>query len=387
MAGSTPFLVTDEDDARLVIDNAARFVINRIAPQAAAFNGKPLPADDARRLLASLQPYGFLGALIPADDGGNGIDFLTTIRIYELLFRKFSGLGCLGFGTTVTAYNIWRDGTPAQREKYLDGLITGQLLSAQAATEPTGGSQPRGIRMTACADGGGYRLKGHKIWITNGCIADVIVAVAVTEEGATRRFIVDAPAKGLTATWIPMIGQETWGTSELIFNDVWVPADATLGEVGSGLDSLAIDFAVARCFAACAATALMAECLDHAVSYAREREQWGKKIGKHQLIQELISDSMVDLTVGRMLTERAARELATENRGGILPSMAKLVTSEAAQRVASNAIQIHGGLGLSREMPLEQLYRDARMFSIPDGTTQLQKLIIGRDVLGMSAFA
>lgn len=374
-------------ERQMILDSAEKFLNRHIAPVGAAQPAGPMARDHAASLLASLAPYGFLGTLVPERDGGTGLDFETTLMLYEALFRAHSGLGCIAFCGEVVGLSIHRDGTQWQKDTYLPGILSGRLLTAQAATEPAVGSNPRDIAMCARADGDGFVLNGRKIWITNGINADIIIVLTKDEGDRLCRFIVPADTPGLDRKALPTMGHETWGTAELGFENVRLPATAMLGQPGSGNRQVLQDFAVARCFVSASALATAQAAFDLAVAYARERRQWGKLIGEHQLVQEMVADSALDLALGRMMAHRAAAQIMEDGHGGSLPAMAKLFTSEAAVRVTSNAMQIFGGLGLSRDMPLERLFRDARMFPIPDGTSQIQKLIIAREVLGLSAFA
>lgn len=373
-----------DDTARAVIDAATAFLDGEIAPHAAQYREHMVPKERMHALLRSLAPFGFFGTLIPEEAGGSGLDFTTSIRLYEELFRVFPALAGTAFVNQMVGYGLHMDGTDEQKRRYLPGLLTGERIGCQAATEPEAGSNPKDIRMRATAERGGFRLKGRKVWISNGSIADFCIALVRTDDGQTNRMIIDRD--GYSARELETLGQRGWSTAELLFDDTWVPEGNRMTGAGAGAQQTLRDFTVARCFAAAMAVGTARAALDAAVDYARSRHQWGKPIGQHQLIQEMVADMATELDCARLLTYRAAWMVQGDRRADTQASMAKYYASEAALRIASKAVQIHGALGLSRDLPVESYFRDARMISIPDGTTQLQQLIIARNLLGMAAF-
>ena len=373
----------DETD-RGILDNATAFIEKELRAEAAGYRDQMVPKEVMHALLKRLGPFGFLGTLIPEADGGSGLGFLMSVRLYEQLFRVFPALAGTAFVNQMVGYGIFMDGTPEQKARYLPGLNAGEIIGCQAATEPETGSNPKDIRMRARNDADGYRLNGRKIWISNGSIADVCVVLVRTDDNRTNRMIVDRD--GFTARELETLGQRGWSTAELSFDDVWIPASQRMGGEGAGAHQTLRDFTVARCFAAVMGVGTAQAALDAAIVYARERRQWGKPIGQHQLIQEMVADMATELDCARLLTYRAAWMVEQGMRADTQAAMAKYYASEAALRIASKAVQIHGALGLSRDLPIESYFRDARMISIPDGTSQLQQLLIARNILGLAAF-
>src|SRR5574337_1099677 len=327
-----------DETARAVIDAATTFLDKEIAPYATQHREHLVPKAQMHDFVRSLAPFGFLGTLIPEGAGGSGLDFTVSIRLYEELFRVFPALAGTAFVNQMVGYGLHMDGTPAQKARYLPGVLNGKLIGCQAATEPEAGSNPKDIRMRAVADGAGSRLTGRKVWISNGSIADFCIALVRTDDGQTNRMIIDR--EGFTSRELETIGQRGWSTAAL----------------------------------------------EASIEYARTRRQWGKPIGQHQLIQEMVADMATELDCAKLLTYRAAWMVQRGQRADTQASMAKYYASEAALRIASKAVQIHGALGLSRDLPVEGYFRDARMISIPDGTSQLQQLILGRNLIGLPAF-
>lgn len=369
---------------RAILENASAFLENELRGDAGRHRDHMVPKEVMHALLKRLSPFGFLGTLIPEAEGGSGLGFLMSIRLYEELFRVFPALAGTAFVNQMVGYGLYMDGTSEQKTRYLPGLLSGDLIGCQAATEPETGSNPKDIRMRARRDGEGYRLNGRKIWISSGSIADFCMVLVRTDDNQTNRMIVDRA--GFTARELETLGQRGWSTAELNFDDVWIPESQRMGGQGAGAQQTLRDFTVARCFAAIMGVGTAQAALDAAINYARERHQWGKPIGQHQLIQEMVADMATELDCARLLTYRAAWMVQQGIRADTQASMAKYYASEAALRIASKAVQIHGALGLSRDLPVEGYFRDARMISIPDGTSQLQQLIIARNILGMAAF-
>jgi alkylation response protein AidB-like acyl-CoA dehydrogenase len=367
-----------------LIENARTFIKVKLTDEAARYRDTMIPKEEAKKLLKRIEPFGFMGSLIPGEEGGSGLDFLTTILLYEELFRVFPDLGGIAMVNQAVGYGIYTDGTPEQRKRYLPGLISGDLIGAQAATEDCAGSNPRAIRMQASSEGDGYRLNGRKLWISNGSISDFCIVLVRTDDGETNRLVVDADA--YTSREEHLMGQHAQSHAELNFENSWVPNSQLMGRSGEGAKSTIRDFSIMRCFVAIWSVGLAQAALEAAVKYAREREQWYKPIGQHQLVQEMIADMATELQCARLLAYRAAWMLDQKGPSETEASMAKYYCTEAAVRITSKAVQIHGALGLSRELPIEGYFRDARMMTIPDGTSQLQQLILARNILGMAAF-
>ncbi|MBI3993688.1 MAG: acyl-CoA/acyl-ACP dehydrogenase [Candidatus Lambdaproteobacteria bacterium] len=377
------------EEQRLAVDAARRFLEQDIRPYAEQYRDTVVPKPVMHELLRKIVPFGYIVGSIPERDGGMGLPVLTSGLLYEQLFRVFPGLAGTAFINEGFLLTLYHDGTPEQRARYLPGLMSGDLIGCSAITEPNVGSNVRNVSTKATPAGDGYVINGQKNWISNGGISDACIVVVRHEDAAKglNRFVVDREPHGYTTRELHKLGLNAWSTAEVFFDNARVPASAQVGAWGTGLKRTLQLFEWARCFVAITSVGIAQSALDHSLAYAQEREQWGKRIGQHQLIQDMIADMATELDCARLLTYRAMSLVDKGARCDTQTSMAKYYATEAAVRITSRAIQIHGAYGLSQEYPLEGLFRDARMMTIPDGTSQIQKLVIARNLLGgLSAF-
>jgi alkylation response protein AidB-like acyl-CoA dehydrogenase len=289
---------------------------------------------------------------------------------------------------STTIYNF---GSEEQRKRWLPDTFAARKVGAFALSEPNVGSDPAAGELTAKRDGDDWVLNGAKFWISNGSVADLIVVFAQTDPGARHKgmaaFVVDGDSAGLERRVIEdKLGLHASNTAALFFDAVRVPGDRLLGKAGDGFKIAQTSLESGRTSTAACAVGIIQSCLDACVAYAQHREQWGKPIAGHQLIQEMVADMATDCEAARLLTIEAAKvrdagQPATKN-----VVMAKHFATEAAVRAARTAISLHGGVGYLGEYPVEGLLRDAIGLSLYEGTTQIQKLILGRELLGVSAF-
>lgn len=338
-------------------------------------------------LLAQLRQFGYLGGRLPESAGGFGLDFSTWGMLFEELGYCWGSLRTILNITNGTIYRIADQGTPEQRAAYLEPVMAGRLKCCTGLSEPNVGSNLAGIE-TRCDDKGDHwLLNGRKLWITNGAFADFCVVAARTFssgcDGAISTFIVDRTHYEVRR--LDMMVLRCTGTAELAFNDVKLPKSALLGEEGkafskvlSGLDAARVNIAMGAVGAAQAA-------LDLSIEYAKTRRQFGRPIGSFQLVQKHIVDMTMKVEAARALSYNAARALDEGRNARTECSIAKLFATEAAFEVANIALQVHGGIGYSTEYPIERIFRDTRGGTIPEGTSEVQTLIIGREILGMSA--
>lgn len=378
------------DEQRMLKETVHRFLQKKIVPLASDLDRQgPLSKERAHSFLKQLVPFGYLGSTVPEDAGGAGLTFLTYGLLMEELRRAYASLGGVVGITASAARTIHRAGDPGQRGKYLGPLLSGEIIGCSGITEPDAGSDAAGIRTRALRCEGGYRLNGTKMWISNGTIADIVIAYASTDPQlgprGISRFIVGRKESPFLSREIRKMGVRSFPTAEIVFEDCFVPRAALLGKEGEAFKGALRNIQIARCMAAVSAVGIAQAAIDASVEYALGREQFGKPIASFQLIQEKIAEMVTETDAARLLAYRA---LDLIDRGGQFvkeASMAKYFATEAAVRVTSSAIQIHGAYGLSEEFPVERYFRDARVYTVPDGTTEIQKLIIGREVLGVSA--
>jgi alkylation response protein AidB-like acyl-CoA dehydrogenase len=341
-----------------------------------------------REALRKMAPLGLLSLQVPDEYGGAGLDtLLAAIAVEEI------GRVCGSTGLSISAHNglglgpIVRWGTPEQKAHYVPLLIDGEHLGALALTEPQAGSDLLGgVTTTAVRDGDAWLVNGQKAWITNPKYAPVITVLARTDAGAGSRgfsmILVDTAAAGLTIhppeKKMGLCGSPT---QMLTFENVRVPLDRLLGDEGAGFQQTMQTLDAGRVSIGALSLGLAQGAFEEMVSYARERHAFGEPIANKQAIQELIADAAVEIDAARLLVYRAAWLRDSGRDYTKAAAIAKLKASEVAEKVCFDAIQVHGSYGYSREYPVERMYRDQRLMSIGEGTSQIQRLVIARQVL------
>ncbi|MFD3476085.1 acyl-CoA dehydrogenase family protein [Streptomyces sp. NPDC058695] len=369
---------------------AKDFVAREITPNVVGWDR----AEEVDRgIVKKLGDVGFLGLTIDEVYGGSGGDHLAYCLVTEELGRGDSSVrGIVSVSLGLVAKTIQSYGTEEQKREWLPRLTAGEALGCFGLTEPGTGSDAGSLTTRAVRDDGGdYVINGSKMFITNGTWADVVLLFARStgapgHKGVTA-FLVPTDTPGLTRRTIHgKLGLRGQATAELVLEDVRVPASAMLGPEGKGFAVAMSALAKGRMSVAAGCVGIAQAALDAAVGYAAEREQFGKSIASYQLVQELISDISVDVDAARLLTWRVADLIDRGEDFATAASKAKLFASEAAVRCANNALQVFGGYGYIDEYPVGKLLRDARVMTLYEGTSQIQKLIIGRALTGVSAF-
>ena len=342
-------------------------------------------------VLKKMAPIGFLGGPIPEEYGGMGVDFISHAIITEAIGRADSSVRTtLSVQISLVEITILKFGTEEQKRTWLPRLCTGEVIGCFGLTEPAVGSDATRLQATAQRDGDSWILNGRKMWISNGSVSKLALVFVNADPSKGH--------KGITAFLIdreksPYGSQALHGkldlrssdSSELILDNVRVPDAMRLGEVGAGFKIAMAALDSGRYSVAAGAVGQAQAAIDASVAYATQRKAFGKLIAAHQLVQELIADMVVETEAARLLVFRAGH---LKNKGVASTretSIAKLYAGEIAQRACDNAIQIHGGYGFSDEFPVERLWRDARVNRLYEGTTQIQKLIIGRFATGIDA--
>jgi alkylation response protein AidB-like acyl-CoA dehydrogenase len=348
-----------------------------------------LTKDTATSLFKKLMPFGYLVGFLPEEYGGSIIEAKTEGVLLEELARAWAGLA----GTLFIAAGFWwllnEAGSPEQKERLLPLAASGDYIGCLAITEANVGSDVAGVETTAILDGDKYILNGTKMWISNGSIADAAFVLATTDKTlgalAMSFFLIEKDKSPFTARELHKLGLRSFPTSELSFDDCPVPKENLL-DPGSGYQRTMAFFDVSRAMVGVFATGIAQASIDASIKYAQDRTQFGRPIGSFQMVQEMLVDMIAETEAGRLLSFRALDLLDKGEKCRWQSSLAKAYATEAAVRTTSKAIQIHGAMGLSEEYPVERYFRDARTLTIPDGTTQMQKLIVGRDALGIRAF-
>ena len=363
---------------------AARFADRELAPHAAEWDRREWVD---RSVVKQLGQLGFLGLTIPEEYGGSGGDHVTYCLVLEELGRGDSAVrGLVSVSLGLVAKTIAGYGEPSQRDEWLPPLAAGDALGCFALTEPGTGSDAGSLTTRAVRDGDDWLISGSKIFITNGTWADVALTFARAEEGITA-FLVPTDRPGLTRREVHgKLGLRGQPTAELTYDGVRVPDGARLGEPGKGFRIAMAALAKGRMSVAAGCVGIAQGCLDAAVAYAGQRTQFGKPIAGHQLVQQLLSRIAVDTAAARLLVWRVADLIDRGEPFATESSMAKLFASEAAVRAANDALQVFGGYGYVDEYPVGKYLRDARVTTLYEGTSQIQQLLIGRALTGVSAF-
>ncbi|MGW4311771.1 acyl-CoA dehydrogenase family protein [Streptomyces sp. NPDC004491] len=379
--------LSEEQDA--VRQLAEDFVAREITPHVVEWD-RAESVDKA--IVEKLGALGFLGLTIPEEYGGSGGDHLAYCLVTEELGRGDSSVrGIVSVSLGLVAKTIASWGSEEQKRQWLPKLTSGEAVGCFGLTEPGTGSDAGNLGTKAVRDGDDYVINGSKMFITNGTWADVVLLFARTGDTPGHRgvsaFLVPADAPGLTRRTIHgKLGLRGQATAELVLEGVRVPASTLMGPEGKGFSVAMSALAKGRMSVAAGCVGIAQAALDAAVRYAGEREQFGRSIASYQLVQELISDISVDVDAARMLTWRVADLVDRGQDFATAASTAKLFASEAAVRAANNALQVFGGYGYIDEYPVGKLVRDARVMTLYEGTSQIQKLIIGRALTGVSAF-
>jgi alkylation response protein AidB-like acyl-CoA dehydrogenase len=380
---------TLSDEQQLIRQTARAFCDAEIAPFAAEWD-RTETID--RAIVGKLAGLGFLGAALPEEHGGMGLDMVSYALVVEEIGRADSNVrGIVSVSNGLYGKSIAKWGTEEQKARLLPPLAAGEALGCYALTEPGAGSDPGGLETRAEREGDEWVISGQKIFITLGSWATNALVFARTGEPGPRGitcFVVPADAKGFEARPIKgKLGLRAQDTAELFLDGVRVPDENRLGELGSGFKVAmsALDHGRISLGAGCVGIAQ--GCLDASVAYTKERKQFGRPVASFQLVQELLADMAVETEAARMLVWRAAATADRGERHTVEASYAKYFASEVAVRAANAAVQAHGGYGYIDEYPVGKYLRDARVTTLYEGTSQIQKLLIGRALTGENAFA
>jgi alkylation response protein AidB-like acyl-CoA dehydrogenase len=380
------FSLTPEQE--LIRDSAREFCEREIVPHARDWDR----AEDLDRpIVSKLASTGYLGATLPTEHGGMGLDTISYCLLMEELGRADSSVrGIVSVNLGLVGKTIVKWGTDEQKREWLPKLASGEALGCYALTEPGAGSDPAGLVTRAERDGDSWVVSGSKIFITLGSWAGLALVFARTgDEGARGLtcFLVATETPGFSATPIKgKLGLRAQDTAELALDGVRVPDVNRLGGEGDGFKVAMSALDNGRISLAAGCVGIAQGCLDACIRYANERRQFGKSISSFQLVQELLADMSVELEAARLLTWRAATLADSGARHTLESSVAKYYASEVAVRAANAAVQVHGGYGYVDEYPVGKYLRDARVTTLYEGTSQIQKLIIGRALTGESAF-
>lgn len=370
-------------EQRAVRDTVREFTVEELRPIAEAHDAEQTFPEDAWDALADLD---LTGLTVPEEYGGYDADMVT----YSVVNEELAG-GMLAVATALSVHCLATSciaefGTEGQRERWLPEMVDGRPVGAFALSEPSAGSNPAEMETVARREGDEYVLDGKKQWITNGERSGVVVLFAKTDPddpGSITQFLVEKDRDGLAVgKKEDKLGLRASDTTTLLLDDVRIPAENRLTEEGRGLSAALSTLTGGRVAIAAQSAGLAAAALEQAVAYTQEREQFDQPISKFQSVRHTLAEMRTRVRASRLLTRDAARRLAAGEEARAAASMAKFFASESAVRVAEEAVQLHGGYGYMREAGVERLYRDAKITTIYEGTTEIQKKIIARELLG-----
>lgn len=372
------------EDQILLQETIRDFVEKEVKPFTKGWDEKEeVPLSTIKKLGA----MGIMGMAVDPKYGGAGLDTVSIAMVVEELARADGGLSL-----TVAAHNglgcghIARFGSEEQKQKYLPDLASGKKLGGWALTEPASGSDAAGMKTTAKKDGNNWILNGTKMFITNGSVGETFVILAVTDPAKKQKgitaFILEKGDPGFKAgKKLEKMGMKDSDTSELILEDVKIPDSRRLGELNQGFVNTLMMLDKGRVSIGALSVGLAQAALDESMKYVHQRETFGKLLKDHEVVRFMLSDMALEIDAARLLVYRAA-SLAVEGKPfTIEASMAKLFASEMAMRVCNKGIQIHGGYGYTREFPVERFLRDAKLCEIGEGTSEVQRLVIAREIL------
>ncbi len=374
------------DSMKMVRDAARNFAEKEIRPVVMKYDeSQEFPFD----IMKKLGELGFLGVIFPETYGGAGLGYLEYITIIEELSKVDPSIGLsVAAHNSLCSNHIYTFGSEDQKRKYLPDLTSGRKIGAWALTEPTSGSDAAGMLTTATPDGNYVVLNGSKNFITHGSVGDITVVMAISDKSSGKKgisaYIVENNTTGfIVSKKENKLGMRCCDTSALAFDNCRIPKESLLGVEGSGLSQALTVLDGGRISIASLALGIAQGALDASVKYAKERKQFGRPIGDFQAIQWKLADMMTQIEAARLLTYRAGY---FKNRGKdvVLESaMAKYLAGEVAVQATNEAIQIHGGYGFIKDFPVEKFYRDVKLVTIGEGTSEVQKMVIAREVLDL----
>ncbi len=377
---------------RLLQKTAREFAQRVIAPIAAHHDETgEFPLATVRQL----GELGFMGLEVPVEYGGSGLDALAyAVAMAEISKVDASHGTVMSVNNSLYCHGLVRFGTEEQKQKFLVPIASGQKIGSFSLTEPMSGSDAGNMKTRAVLadDGSHYRISGRKSWVTSAPVADFIVLYAMTAPERKHRgitaFLIETDQPGFSrGKTEPKLGIRASATSEILFDDYRCPVAHRLGDEGHGFKVAMATLDAGRIGIAAQAVGIADAALEASIAFAREREAFGQKIGEFQMIQQKLADMKCRVEASRLLTYQAAAKKEQAKQTGesysLEASMAKLFASETAMWVATQAIQIHGGMGYSRELPLERYFRDAKITEIYEGTSEIQRLVIARALTGL----
>ena len=377
-------------EQQMAVDGLRRFLADKIEPVfSKEYRDTFVPREKMAEMMAQIAEFGLVSGMVGEADGGLGIDWLTNVMLLEEVAAAAMDLA---FPVVINSFGaqILEKIAPAHlRDRYLPGLLAGTSFCSMGISEPDVGSNVLEIKTKARRDGDDFIISGEKTWISNGMYSDFLICTARTGDDPRRgltHFLLDRKEHPYEVRNIKKIALNSQSTAQIFLDNVRVPATNMIGNEGEALKNTLVLFERSRVFVACLGVGLGRRALEEAVRYATERRQHGKVIAGHQLISAMLAEMATDVDAARLLTYRAAAMIEAGVPAEMEAAMAKLRATEMAVTVARQAVQIHGGNGVTTDFLVEKLAREAIVLPIPEGTSQIQQLIVGRALTGINAF-
>lgn len=388
MSANKLFELTDEH--KMIQDAARDFAQKEIAPIAAEFDES---GDFPSKTIKKMGDMGFMGIEVPEEYGGAGMDTMAYVLALEEICKVDASHGTImSVNNSLFCYGLLRFGTEEQKQKYLVDVASGKKVGAYSLTEPMSGSDAGTMRSKAVLKEGEYIINGRKSWVTSGPVADYILLFTMTDPEKKHRgisaFMIEADKPGFVrGKKEPKLGIRASATSEILFEDYCAPVESRIGQEGDGFKIAMAVLDAGRIGIAAQALGIAEAAYEASVQYAREREAFGQKIGEFQSIAFKLADMKTRIEASRLLVYNAAMAKQKSKESGarfsVEAAMAKLFASETAMHCANEAVQIHGGIGYSKELPVERYFRDAKITEIYEGTSEIQRLVISRAELDL----
>lgn len=374
----------------MAVDSLRRFLAAEVDPLFRHhYRDRFMPREVMGGLMRQLAKFGLVSGAVSEQAGGLGLDWLTSLMLFEEVAACSVDLSVPVLINSFGAYLLEQVASPALRERYLPGLIAGETFVSMGISEPGAGSNVMEVRTRARRDGDHWVISGEKTWISNGAYSDFLICLCRTSDdprGGLTQILIDRREHGYDVRGIEKIALNSQSTAQIFLDEVRVPVSNTLGEEGGALKRTLSHFEKSRAFVAMQSVGLARRALEEAVAYATQRRQHGKVIAGHQLIAAMLAEMATRVDAARLLVHRAAQLFDAGQGAEMEAAMAKSFACEAAVTVARQAVQIHGGNGVTRDYLVEKLAREAIVCPIPEGTTQIQQLIIARALTGVAAF-
>lgn len=378
------------DVQQMAVDALRRYLDAEVEPLFSKdYRDRFVPREVMVGVMRRLAEFGLVSGVVGEAHGGLGLDWPTTLMLFEEVVAASADLSVPVLINSFGAHLLEALAPPSLRERYLPGLLSGDTFVSMGFSEPDVGSNVLEIKTRARRDGDHWVINGEKTWISNGSYSDFLICTCRTGDDPRRgltHILIDRREHGYEVRDINKIALNGQSTAQIFLTDVRVPVTNTIGSEGEALRNTLALFERSRVFVAAQGLGIARRALDEAVRYAKERRQHGKAIAGHQLIAAMLAEMATGVDAARLLTYRAAQMIEAGVPAEMEAAMAKYFACEAAVKIARQAVQIHGGNGVTREFLVEKLAREAIVVPIPEGTTQVQQLIIGRALTGVSAF-